>query len=349
MESEAITLLRALIARVDRLEGKPSTSNDSKPSGDESTKIINNNTNTEQSLSDVSSISSLSDTKKTKISKDRTQHWQLLPNNTKLTIKYKGHKGTFTKIDEQYLSYNIEGKTGEYCVKSGGKVKNVVALNGALMEFLDIIGSERKSMNAWKEFKVNIDGKIMSVGDYAEKLNINSHIIPVEEPVVTQVVEEPVVTQVVEEPVVTQVVEEPVVVPKKVKKIVKKLIRREKQSYTPEEVDKLNDFILCKEFIRLTGCQTLYCTHCKKHTGLDNWITSIRKRCLKPAGLSKDTVTPKTCDRQQAVNSICNPINNRVYPVLRSNETSNEKKERYKYAKKVCFELIGKDTQPHKY
>lgn len=150
----------------------------------------------------------------------------------------------------------------------------------------------------------------------------------------------------IDEPVIPKKVKK---LPKKVKKIVKKLILREKQSYTPEEVDKLNDFILCKEFIRLTGCQTLYCTHCKKHTGLDNWITSIRKRCLKPAGLSKDTVPPKTCDRQQAVNSICNPINNRVYPVLRSNETSNEKKERYKYAKKVCFELIGKDTQPHKY
>jgi hypothetical protein len=147
-------------------------------------------------------------------------------------------------------------------------------------------------------------------------------------------------------------IDEPVI-PKKVKKLPKKIKKLilQKEYYTPEEVDKMDNFVLCREFIRLTGHQTLHCCHCgKKETALDNWITSIRKRCLKPAGLSKDTVPPKTCDKKQAVNSICNPINNRVYPVLRSNKTSNEKKERYKYAKKVCFELIGKATKkPYKY
>jgi hypothetical protein len=143
------------------------------------------------------------------------------------------------------------------------------------------------------------------------------------------------------------------VIPKKAKKLPKKIkkLMLQKEYYTPEEVDKMDNFVLCREFIRLTGRQTLHCCHCgKKETALDNWINSIRKRCLKPAGLSKDIVLPKTCDKKQAVNSICNPINNRVYPVLRSNKTSNEKKERYKYAKKVCFESIGKATkEPYKY
>ena len=119
---------------------------------------------------EVSSLSS-SDTKKTKTSKDRTGHWQILPEGIELYINYKGHTGTYTKINGQYLSYNVEGKTGEYCVQSAGKVRDAVALNGALMDFLDIIGVERKSMNAWREFKVNVDGKMVSVGDYAERLD----------------------------------------------------------------------------------------------------------------------------------------------------------------------------------
>jgi hypothetical protein len=121
---------------------------------------------------EVSSLSS-SDTKKTRTytSKDRPRHWKLLPIGTELYINHKGHTGTYTKIDEQTLRYNVEGKTGDCCVLSAGKGKNAVALNGACMEFLDIIGVERRKMNAWFEFKVNVDGKMVSVGDYAERLD----------------------------------------------------------------------------------------------------------------------------------------------------------------------------------
>jgi hypothetical protein len=123
---------------------------------------------------------------------------------------------------------------------------------------------------------------------------------------------------------------------------------QEKNAYTSEEVSQMSDYLLCKEFIRLTGRTTLDCTHCKKPTPLDNWIHSIRKRCEKK-GLDRNTPVPKTCDKQQAVNSICNPINNKVYPVLRSPSVSDKKKQRYLNAKAACFKLIEKNTAPYKY
>ena len=122
----------------------------------------------------------------------------------------------------------------------------------------------------------------------------------------------------------------------------------ERNAYTSEEVSQMTDYVLCKEFIRLTGRSTLDCAHCKKPTSLDNWMHSIRKRCEKK-GLDRNIPVPKTCDKQQAVNSICNPINNKVYPVLRSPSVSEKKKQRYLNAKAACFELIEKDTCPYKY
>lgn len=126
------------------------------------------------------------------------------------------------------------------------------------------------------------------------------------------------------------------------------VVVEEKDNYSPSEIKEMDNYELCSEFIRITGCYELSCNHCKKPTSLDNWINSIRKRCEKK-GLSKDIKVPKTCDKQQAVNSICNPINNKVYPVLRSNKTSETKKQKYLEAKQICFAKIGKDTQPHKY
>lgn len=134
------------------------------------------------------------------------------------------------------------------------------------------------------------------------------------------------------------------------KKLKKLIIIEEKESYTADEISLLNDYELCAEFgrIKLNGNSAMYCGHCKKETPFDNWVHSIRKRCMKQ-GLSRETKIPKTCDRQQAVNALCNPINNRVYSILRSPNTSDKKKRRYLEAKQICFEKIGKEINPYKY
>jgi len=128
------------------------------------------------------------------------------------------------------------------------------------------------------------------------------------------------------------------------------IIINENESYTTDEVAELNDFMMCTEFsrIKLGGKMTMYCGHCKKETSFDNWVHSIRKRCMKN-GLCEETPIPKTCDRQQAVNSLCNPINNKVYPVLRSSKTTDKKKKLYLDAKQTCFDKIGKEIKPYKY
>ena len=125
-----------------------------------------------------------------------------------------------------------------------------------------------------------------------------------------------------------------------------------KSSYTPKEVEQMDDFTLTREFIRITGYDKLNCKHCKHPTTLDNWIVSIRKRCLKKDGLSVKTKIPKTCDQQQAVNTMRNPVNNKVYPIMRASTLYWEDyttKAAAMNRKAVLFNEIGLKINPYKY
>jgi hypothetical protein len=127
------------------------------------------------------------------------------------------------------------------------------------------------------------------------------------------------------------------------------IIDEEKFSYTPEEVREMNDCELSINFNRIVGQNQLHCKHCHRQKSLEYWIHSIRKRCMKKDGLCATMTVPKTCDHQQAVNSICNPVNNRVYPTLRNPNASERTKQLFMEAKSICFEKLGKEMNPHKY
>lgn len=127
------------------------------------------------------------------------------------------------------------------------------------------------------------------------------------------------------------------------------IVDEDKVSYTPEEVQEMNDCELSINFSRIVGQNQLYCNHCHRQKTLEYWIHSIRKRCLKKDGLCATMTVPKTCDHQQAVNSICNPVNNRVYPTIRNPNTSERTKQAFMEAKAMCFEKMGKEINPYKY
>jgi hypothetical protein len=135
---------------------------------------------------------------------------------------------------------------------------------------------------------------------------------------------------------------------KKLKKELKKLII-ENDEYTPDEVRMMTDYALASEWIRITGHNELYCCHCKKSKPIANYyIDSIRKRCQKQ-GLDASTKPPKTCDEQQKVNRLCNPVNNRVYRVLRNYELSNEQVAKAQKIREKSLAKIGVETSPNKY
>jgi hypothetical protein len=138
----------------------------------------------------------------------------------------------------------------------------------------------------------------------------------------------------------------------KSKKRVRKIIEFEiieQDSYTPIEISNMDDYVLTREFIRITGHNKLSCTHCKRPKSLEFWIHSIRKRCMKSKGLCATMTIPKTCDERQALNSIANPVNNIAYPLLRSDNVSQRVKELVKDKRSELFGKIGKVTHPHKY
>ena len=133
------------------------------------------------------------------------------------------------------------------------------------------------------------------------------------------------------------------------RKPVELVVFEEKDAYSPEEVEQLDDYVLASEFERIVGCDKLSCKHCHGQKPIAFWIRSIRKRCMKKAGLCRTMTVPKTCDHQQSVNSICNVVNNKVYRTLRNPNVSEEEKERIKASKKKLFEKISKKTMPYKY
>ena len=145
-----------------------------------------------------------------------------------------------------------------------------------------------------------------------------------------------------------QVVQQVKIKPKR--KLENYIIIEEKDSYTTDEISLLSDYELCVEFgrIKLNGKCTMYCKHCNKETPFENWVHSIRKRCMKQ-GLSRKTTIPRSCDKQQSVNSIRNQINNRHYRIMRSPNTSDKKKRRSLEERQLALEKLGIKIRPYKY
>lgn len=127
------------------------------------------------------------------------------------------------------------------------------------------------------------------------------------------------------------------------------ILTEEKNSYSPEEIENMTDCELLIHFMRITQKHKLYCSHCHRNKSLDYWVHSIRKRCMKKDGLCSEMKLPKTCDHQQAVNSISNTINNKVYRTLRDPRTSERHKQQIMQAKAEFFEKLDKEVRPYKY
>jgi hypothetical protein len=136
---------------------------------------------------------------------------------------------------------------------------------------------------------------------------------------------------------------------KKKFKIEFEIITEEKNSYSPEEIENMTDCELLIHFMRITQKHKLYCSHCHRNKSLDYWMHSIRKRCMKKDGLCSEMKLPKTCDHQQAVNSISNTINNKVYRTLRDPRTSERHKQQIMQAKAEFFDKLDKEVRPYKY
>lgn len=93
---------------------------------------------------------------------------------------------------------------------------------------------------------------------------------------------------------------------------------------TSDRIITMTDNELCEQITAHTGVSTLYCTHCKRATPIqERWVVSLRRRLLKLAkssgaiALSSSIAFPKTCDSQTLKNDKSNPINNSFYPQIR--------------------------------
>ena len=96
-------------------------------------------------------------------------------------------------------------------------------------------------------------------------------------------------------------------------------------SYTPEEVFLMTDECLLKEASKIWCIDAICCLHCAREKPLENFIYSIRKRCYKPAGLSKAVKVPKTCDKAMKTNEKMNPIVNPITNALSKEKTKLKK------------------------
>jgi hypothetical protein len=123
-------------------------------------------------------------------------------------------------------------------------------------------------------------------------------------------------------------------------------------SYTPLEVNEMNEYRIVGEFMRITGCEELTCTHCKRTTNVKTkWVVSVVKRCQRD-GIYKDMKVPKTCDEMQGRNMISNPVNNPIYPKLdRRAKEILEREERNRLIQKRMDGLkkVKIDACPYKY
>ena len=133
-----------------------------------------------------------------------------------------------------------------------------------------------------------------------------------------------------------------------------KVILSEDDYVTGEVKDMTMDRIV-GEFMRITGCDELYCKHCKRETSVkEKWMEAVVARC-KRVGIHKEMEVPKTCDKQWLANKkrnpICNPINNPIYPKLVKcvEEWRREEKNRLIQKRIDGLKEVNVVARPYKY
>lgn len=102
---------------------------------------------------DDASVSSLSsaESKKPKVKYDREQQFNELPVGFKMFLSYKGRTANYEKTE---MGLRKEGDTTDYDT-----------LHKAAKEFF---GADKKTFNAWEEFKTTHNGKRISIAKYVE-------------------------------------------------------------------------------------------------------------------------------------------------------------------------------------
>ena len=123
--------------------------------------------------------------------------------------------------------------------------------------------------------------------------------------------------------------------------------------YYADEVKEMTMDRIVGEFMRITGCDELYCKHCKKPTLVkEKWMEAVVTRC-KRVGIHKEMEVPKTCDRQQQsnkkMNPICNPINNAIYPKLVKCVEGTGEKNKLIQKRMDGLKEVGVEARPYKY
>lgn len=128
--------------------------------------------------------------------------------------------------------------------------------------------------------------------------------------------------------------------------------------YSPEEVQQMDDYKLCREFIRVTGLTTLSCKHCGRDADnqekgqekniYSHFMNAIRRRAEKK-GLHRDMKLPKTCDKVLKRNDVCNPINNPAYYVIRHVSSDSSDIVNAINMRQEGLQAIGIATRPYRY
>ena len=128
--------------------------------------------------------------------------------------------------------------------------------------------------------------------------------------------------------------------------------------YSPEEVQQMDDYKLCREFIRATGLTTLSCKHCGRDVNdrekgrerniYPHFMNAIRRRAEK-VGLSRDMKLPKTCDGMMKRNDVCNPVNNPAYYIIHHVAADSSEIADAIERRQEGLQAIGIATRPRRY
>jgi len=120
-------------------------------------------------------------------------------------------------------------------------------------------------------------------------------------------------------------------------------------SYTAEEVKEMSDIETLCHFKRITGKESLYCSHCRKETTLEEkWMYSIRKRCAKH-GISVNMKPPKTCSIQLQKNEYVNDANNEAYRTLKRPDVTEEQRSAILARREEKMAELGVVCRPYRY
>ena len=128
--------------------------------------------------------------------------------------------------------------------------------------------------------------------------------------------------------------------------------------HSPEEVQKMDDYELCREFIRATGLTALSCKHCGRDANdrekgreqniYPHFMNAIRRRAEKE-GLYRDMKLPKTCDGMMKRNDVCNPVNNPAYYIIHHVSADSAEIADAIEKRQEGLQAIGIATRPRRY